>query len=334
MKKTIIVIWMFALFTAINTNAMLVNSKPLEAKEWQMVITSIPNEKSWYVPQDVKDKNGNLVWQTRSMPVDFVKEVKLEVPTWEPIKEQISNPWYIVENVYNKNGKVVWQTRSMPIKLEVWEWDSSENNPSNPWYIVKNVYDKNGNVVWQTRGMLVKEDNHWCDTDKGYIWSEFKKECVDPIKETPSKEELKQCKSYYDGCNTCFVTESWEIGGCTLMYCPTLKEPKCLEKREENKISDNDMNLYKHIKKTLDKKYLKLEQKFIKQIEAKTSKMSETAKRNYLESYADKINELTSKFLVQYPQDIKLPEKANNIYLTLELLEQEIRIRLIAGIED
>jgi hypothetical protein len=102
----------------------------------------------------------------------------------------------------------------------------------------------------------------------------------------------------------------------------------------ESKVSDNDMNLYKHIKKTLDKKYLKLEQKFIKNIEAKTSKMSETVRRNYLESYADKIDELTSKFLMQYPQDIALPEKANNIYLTLELLEQEIRIRLIAGIED
>ena len=36
----------------------------------------------------------------------------------------------------------------------------------------------------------------------------------------------KDCKTWYDGCNTC-QCDSGKIGGCTKMGCPTKKEPYC-----------------------------------------------------------------------------------------------------------
>ena len=36
----------------------------------------------------------------------------------------------------------------------------------------------------------------------------------------------KDCKTWYDGCNTC-QCNSGKIGGCTKMGCPTKKEPYC-----------------------------------------------------------------------------------------------------------
>ena len=51
------------------------------------------------------------------------------------------------------------------------------------------------------------------------------------------KSELLSCKSWNDGCNTCFVTDG-QIGGCTLMACPKemMTEPKCLLFNDEKVI--------------------------------------------------------------------------------------------------
>ena len=39
----------------------------------------------------------------------------------------------------------------------------------------------------------------------------------------------KDCKTWYDGCNTC-QCKNGKIGGCTKMGCPTKKEPYCKTK--------------------------------------------------------------------------------------------------------
>lgn len=44
--------------------------------------------------------------------------------------------------------------------------------------------------------------------------------------------DLTNCVSYFDGCNTCTVKDG-ELEACTLMYCETPAEPKCLEYAEE-----------------------------------------------------------------------------------------------------
>jgi hypothetical protein len=44
---------------------------------------------------------------------------------------------------------------------------------------------------------------------------------------------LSECDSYYDGCNTCFVTDSYAIGGCTKKYCDEnmIKKPICIKEQ-------------------------------------------------------------------------------------------------------
>ena len=44
-------------------------------------------------------------------------------------------------------------------------------------------------------------------------------------KELSKKDELKNCKTWYDGCNNCFV-QNGQIAGCTKMYCYQLGEAK------------------------------------------------------------------------------------------------------------
>ena len=38
------------------------------------------------------------------------------------------------------------------------------------------------------------------------------------------------CASYFDGCNTCNVGA---VLGCTMMFCDTPQEPKCLEYKKD-----------------------------------------------------------------------------------------------------
>lgn len=42
--------------------------------------------------------------------------------------------------------------------------------------------------------------------------------------------DLKNCKTYYDGCNTCELVNE-EMGSCTERYCEPqeYEQPKCLE---------------------------------------------------------------------------------------------------------
>lgn len=50
------------------------------------------------------------------------------------------------------------------------------------------------------------------------------------VERVQSTEEidLTDCISYFDGCNTCMITNG-QIGGCTRMFCETMQEPRCLE---------------------------------------------------------------------------------------------------------
>jgi hypothetical protein len=57
--------------------------------------------------------------------------------------------------------------------------------------------------------------------------------------------------------------------------------------------------------------------------------MSKSIKQKYLNDFVNKLENLISGHLAKYPQDTALPEKANNIYLTLELLKLDIQINLI-----
>lgn len=45
--------------------------------------------------------------------------------------------------------------------------------------------------------------------------------------------DLSTCKHYFDGCNTCSVGDNGQTA-CTLMYCETPGQPKCLDNEISN----------------------------------------------------------------------------------------------------
>ena len=47
------------------------------------------------------------------------------------------------------------------------------------------------------------------------------------------EDQLKNCKTWYDGCNNCFVQDG-QIAGCTRMYCFQQGEAKCLVENDSH----------------------------------------------------------------------------------------------------
>jgi hypothetical protein len=50
-------------------------------------------------------------------------------------------------------------------------------------------------------------------------------------KEVNKKDQLKNCKTWFDGCNHCFVQDG-QIAGCTKMYCLKQGKAECLVTKE------------------------------------------------------------------------------------------------------
>jgi putative hemolysin len=67
-------------------------------------------------------------------------------------------------------------------------------------------------------------------------WEHFRAQNSETNKQT-QEEKLSMCKSWHDGCNTCFVQDGI-IGGCTRMACTveTQTEPKCILYNDEKLI--------------------------------------------------------------------------------------------------
>jgi len=56
--------------------------------------------------------------------------------------------------------------------------------------------------------------------------------------------DLTNCLTYFDGCNNCAVV-SWEVVGCTKMFCEKYEEPKCLEYIEDQEDQQDEVDLEK-----------------------------------------------------------------------------------------
>ncbi|OGF24845.1 hypothetical protein A2331_04860 [Candidatus Falkowbacteria bacterium RIFOXYB2_FULL_34_18] len=65
------------------------------------------------------------------------------------------------------------------------------------------------------------------------------KEVMNSIYKRVEQVNLKNCESYFDGCNNCFVSGG-EIGGCTRKYCPPemMQKPKCLKYTENKEVNN------------------------------------------------------------------------------------------------
>jgi CRISPR/Cas system CSM-associated protein Csm3 (group 7 of RAMP superfamily) len=92
----------------------------------------------------------------------------------------------------------------------------------------------------------------------------------------------------------------------------------------DNNLSDNDLNFYNTIKDRLDIKYQNAVDKIIYRFDEKLSKYSQVKQNRIKELMVDKIEAKISYVLMQYPQDIALPKKVNDRYLTYTLLKFEL----------
>lgn len=90
-------------------------------------------------------------------------------------------------------------------------------------------------------------------------------------------------------------------------------------------LSENDYNFYLSIKKGLKEKYQNHVNKMLFGYLNKLDNYSGSQKEKINEKVVQKLEEKMGNFLLQFPQDIALPEKDNNKFLMLELLKFEIQ---------
>jgi len=95
----------------------------------------------------------------------------------------------------------------------------------------------------------------------------------------------------------------------------------------EDKLSVNDRNFYNSIKETkLEEKYQERVNKVLAKYSARLEKLPENKRKNINEKSVKFLEKKISQILMQYPQDIALTEKINNLYLMLTLLKFEMKL--------
>lgn len=88
--------------------------------------------------------------------------------------------------------------------------------------------------------------------------------------------------------------------------------------------SDNDENLYNHIKSTLDIKYQTKVNTILKNYNKKIEKFSKYRQQKLNEKVIAALETANFQLLNKYPQDKSLPTSVNNAYLSITLLKMEI----------
>jgi len=155
------------------------------------------------------------------------------------------------------------------------------------------------------------------------------------------------CEAATDGCNNYFMNNG-KVAWGTLMVCWNDFKPEwsctkfkdnimttkmitntdmemiSIENTSTKVLSENDQNFYNTIKNRLDTKYQNIVSKGVTKIELKLSQYSSVKADRVNKTVINRIETLISQLLIKYPQDIALPAKANNLYLTLTMLKFEL----------
>lgn len=174
---------------------------------------------------------------------------------------------------------------------------------------------------------------------------------IEPIKYSTQTEfeqaEGWTCKSATDGCNTFFMSDDGKVAGWTRMFCADAPvEWSCIQKKDEGMmsimltsepienlydtmspvLSTNDQWLYNNILNTLGDNYQQRVQKTYLIYSTLKDTLSFMKQEKIQARFIELIEERIEKLLMKYPQDIALPENANNTYMMFTLLKFKVQL--------
>lgn len=147
---------------------------------------------------------------------------------------------------------------------------------------------------------------------------------VYPTSDAFLKAEGNTCKQATDGCNYIQVLNG-KLGASTLMMCEPKKQNQWSCLMEHGELSENDQNLYNHLKNTLPAKSVKQIDTFMKKYKENLTKFTQAKKLEMNTKNISVIDQKISNILMKYPQDKALPKKVNEVYLTLQLIQLEMQ---------
>lgn len=143
------------------------------------------------------------------------------------------------------------------------------------------------------------------------------------------KAEGQTCEAATDGCNTIMIWNG-QLGGSTMMMCygkdGEAFKPQYSCIKEKGKLSQNDQNLYDHLKSGFSKKNLAQLDKVISAYDKSLSNLSEEKKLEKINQKLDLVWEKIMKIVMSHPQDIALPKKESQRYNVLKYIELSLEL--------
>jgi len=309
MKKNILVILAFFLALFIWTNAeykVYDNQEDFENAKWWVCLQATDWCNSFWL-ENWKISYGTEMWCENHKVEWNCTEYKKDVMTTRafPATTSITTDMVACTMEYAPVCWVDWKTYSNKCvasaqnKVEVdYEWQCKE--VSKPLYV----------VYWK----IIKIEN-WKDGQQIYIktnnWNEYN--TAVSFWDTILNENIglylwNRIKIYYTD----------QVAAMNLLIWNKVEIVS-------RWLSENDMNLNKVLKKDLDHKFQSkvntILYKYLNLVDWYTNEKKQAINNRVVDKLENKI----SSMLMKYPQDIALPREVNAIYLTYELLNQELR---------
>lgn len=143
------------------------------------------------------------------------------------------------------------------------------------------------------------------------------------------KAEGKTCEVATDGCNTVQIWNG-QAGASTLMYCEDVygegKQEKWSCVKEIGKLSQNDQNFYDNIKTKISEKKQAQISSLVAEYKKALAKLPADKQVEVHAKAIAKVEDAIFTIIMAHPQDIALPKKENNKYLTLSFLKFELML--------